>query len=310
MVSSCYDPLGLVLHPLAALANHSCTHNAFVRFDRAYTGHRLSIRALRPIARGEQVVISYIDATNPVHVRQKELQDRYFFTCECSKCSNALIKKEGTPTPQESDDHLLIEQRAFDLLASAQKDTSISGPIQKLQYGIHILRKTHTWPLHRQPLASLRQQLVVSLIAAGQLHLAFVHAWIQYRLIDHKLMPELYHPIRLVHQWLVFALVQRIVLEYYGRDSPDQKYDVLDRGINLSTILYYVLYNLYQKIKNEDTSSTFAQMVRRMKFRLLGRGSSRRNRITQMDFNDESDKLKVCTTEVLEKELVWGDSKA
>jgi SET domain len=310
MVSSCYDPLGLILHPLAALANHSCSQNAFLRFDRDYEGHRLSIHALRPIVRGEQVVVSYIDATNPVHVRQKELQDRYFFTCECSKCSNALIRKEEIPVPLASDDHLLIEQRAFDLLASAQKDTSISGPIQKLQYGIHILRKTHTWPLHRQPLASLRQQLVVSLIAAGQLHLAFVHAWIQYRSIDPKLMPELHHPIRLVHQWLVFALVQRIVFEYYGRDSSDQKYNVLDRGIKLSTILYYVLYNLYQRVKNDDSSSSFAQMVRRSKYALLGRGSSRLDRVTQTEFNDESDKLKVCATEILGKELVWGDSKA
>lgn len=304
MISPYYDPLGLVLHPLSALVNHSCNYNATVRFDRSKGGHCLSIRALRHIARGEQIFLSYIDATNPRHVRQKELQERYFFDCKCSKCS----KEGAVSNPLTLHPHLKVEQRAFELLAAAQKDTSISGAVEKLQYGIHMLKKTCSWPLHRQPLASLRQQLVVSLIAAGQLHLAFLHAWIQYRSIDHKLMPEEHHPVRLVHQWLIVALIKRIeFLRCSPGDHAIQKYDIFERSINLWTILYHVLDKLYRTIKDDQPCGTFAAMVRYTHHHHLGNGLLGNIRATKSHFLKEVEKLRVCATELLEQELVSGD---
>lgn len=311
MISPCYDPLGLVLHPLAALVNHSCNYNAFVRFDEDCRDHRLSILALRPIARDEQIVVSYVDATNPRHVRQKELQDRYFFTCECSKCLDELTKTEDIPYPLGSNEHSLVEERAFELLASARKDTSITGPILKLQYGIHVLKKTSSWPLHRQPLAALRQQLVVSLIAAQQLHLAFIHAWIQYRHIDNKLMPEKHHPIRLVHQWLLVTLLKRIdIAQIKDRDLPTQKYIITNRSINLQMIFYYLLHRLYLKVKQEECWASFASMVSSMHDRHLGWALWQYHGVTKAQFSEEVEKLKVCTEEILEKELVWGNTSA
>ena len=304
MVTPCYDPLGLALHPLAALVNHSCNYNAFVRFDTS--SHRLSILALRPIARDEQIVVSYIDATNPRHVRQKELQDKYFFECACSKCSNYVTKEEGVPKLPESSEHLLVEQRAFELLAAARKDTSITGPIQKCQYGIHILRKTDAWPLHRQPLASLRQQLVVSLIAAGQIHLAFVHAWIQYRSIDPKLMTEKHHPIRLVHLWLVIVLLKRI--DFTSRsltDLPIQKYSITSKGIIYMNIIYHLHWTLLKRVGDDD-DGTFAEVVRHWYFMDAGCAQRRNPVVKRDDFLKDAEKLKACTTEILEKELVWG----
>lgn len=295
MVSPWYDSLGLALHPLAALVNHSCNHNAFVRFDTSH--HQLNIIALRPIARDEQIVVSYIDATNPRHVRQKELQDKYFFHCACSKCSDYVTKEEGVPSLPEPSEHLLVEQRAFELLAAARKDTSITGPIQKCQYGIHILRKTGAWPLHRQPLASLRQQLVVSLIAAGQIHLAFVHAWIQYRSIDPKLMKEKHHPIRLVHLWLVIVLLKRICSASGSAiDLPIQKYSITGKEIIYTKLIHRLHGTLMDRIDGDN--GTFAQAVRRPQ-----NSGGKRD-----DFFKEVEKVKACVTEILEKELVWGES--
>lgn len=294
MVSPWYDSLGLALHPLAALVNHSCNYNAFVRFDAP--DHQLNIIALRPIARDEQIVVSYIDATNPRHVRQKELQDKYFFHCACSKCSDYVTKEEGVPSLPEPSEHLLVEQRAFELLAAAQKDTSITGPIQKCQYGIHILRKTGAWPLHRQPLASLRQQLVVSLIAAGQIHLAFVHAWIQHRSIDPKLMTEKHHPIRHVHLWLVIALLKRIYFtSYSSTDLPIQKYSITSKNINYTKLIHRLQCTLKERVGDED-SGAFAEVARH-----YHSSGGKRD-----DFLKEVEKVKACVTEILEKELVWG----
>jgi SET domain len=308
MVSPCYDSLGLVLHPLAALANHDCKPNAFVRFDGIWEGHALTICALRPIARGDQIVVTYIDPTNPLRVRQAELRERYFFACRCSKCLSESLKSDTLPDSMHSPEHQLLEQRAFELLALAQKDTSISGPIHKLRYGIHILRKA-SWPLHRQPLASLRQHLVVSLITAGQLHLAFLHAWIQYQHLDPKLMPVKHHPIRLVHQWLVVVLAKRLCLaENLDHDLPSQKYSILNESPILRTILQFVLHRLNYMVKGDSPECTFNLMVLRMYNRHLGQGPLPWHSVAKIHFEPIADELKCCTDDILEQELVWGNA--
>jgi hypothetical protein len=49
-------PIGLCFEPTMAKANHSCLQNAFVSFD----GRCVSLKALKPIANGEELFISYV----------------------------------------------------------------------------------------------------------------------------------------------------------------------------------------------------------------------------------------------------------
>jgi hypothetical protein len=49
-------PVGLCFDPTLARANHSCRPNAVIEF----AGRQVSLIALRPIAKGEEVCISYI----------------------------------------------------------------------------------------------------------------------------------------------------------------------------------------------------------------------------------------------------------
>jgi hypothetical protein len=265
----------------------------------------MTISALRPITSGEQIFVSYIDATNPYHVRQAELQDRYFFTCKCTKCSSDLMNKQTILHTPEADENLLVENRAFELLSLARKDTSITGPIQKLRYGIHILRKTYSRPLYQQPLASLRQELVVSLTTAGQLHLALIHAWIQYRLIDPKLMPEKDHPISLIHQWLIVSLLRRID-PLLGRpeDLPIQKYNILERSIDIQTIISYIFGELSSGVYSEDSPDVFSLIVRCSYRWSAGTYPS----VSRAEFEREAEKLSLCANEILDQELVWGDA--
>ncbi len=44
------------------------------------------MRAARPIDRGEELFISYIDANAPFAERQRRLQFAYGFECQCQKC--------------------------------------------------------------------------------------------------------------------------------------------------------------------------------------------------------------------------------
>ncbi len=46
---------------------------------------QVSLRALRDIAEGEEICVSYIDETLDVQDRAEELCD-YDFVCQCAKC--------------------------------------------------------------------------------------------------------------------------------------------------------------------------------------------------------------------------------
>lgn len=73
---------GLFLGVVAA--NHSCDPNCFQMFD----GPSIRLRALRPIAPGEELTIGYIDLSELRSERQKILRESYGFLCTCSRCSS------------------------------------------------------------------------------------------------------------------------------------------------------------------------------------------------------------------------------
>lgn len=45
------------------------------------------LRALDPIKKDNQIFISYVDGTQYRVNRQAELEQAYFFTCNCEKCA-------------------------------------------------------------------------------------------------------------------------------------------------------------------------------------------------------------------------------
>ncbi|CAN6457989.1 unnamed protein product [Victoria cruziana] len=76
---------GTAFFPIHSCMNHSCCPNtkAFKR-DEDKDG-QATIIAVRPISRGEEVTISYIDEDLPYEDRQASLAD-YGFQCKCPKC--------------------------------------------------------------------------------------------------------------------------------------------------------------------------------------------------------------------------------
>ena len=81
--------VGVGLYPTMAFFNHSCEPNAAATFTNA----TLHVRALRPIAEGDEVTISYIDEVAPRKHRRGELESTYHFPCGCGRCS-------GKPLPE------------------------------------------------------------------------------------------------------------------------------------------------------------------------------------------------------------------
>ncbi|ORZ13732.1 hypothetical protein BCR42DRAFT_418955 [Absidia repens] len=76
--------VGEGLYPVASFFNHSCRPNAAAVFD----GALLMIKAIEPIYPGEEITLAYIDIGRSRGYRQRNLRDRYFFTCDCVRCSD------------------------------------------------------------------------------------------------------------------------------------------------------------------------------------------------------------------------------
>uniref|UniRef100_A0A803L098 Histone-lysine N-methyltransferase ASHR1 n=1 Tax=Chenopodium quinoa TaxID=63459 RepID=A0A803L098_CHEQI len=75
-------PLGIGLYPVISIINHSCLPNAVLMFE----GKQAVVRAVQPIPKGTEVLISYIETAGSTMTRQKALKEQYFFSCSCPRC--------------------------------------------------------------------------------------------------------------------------------------------------------------------------------------------------------------------------------
>ena len=81
------------LFKLASKMNHSCSPNAQVQ-GKVFCDCHMDVVALRDIAVGEEITVSYINL-RPINSlpmmsrsrRQRELERRFLFTCHCILCS-------------------------------------------------------------------------------------------------------------------------------------------------------------------------------------------------------------------------------
>jgi SET and MYND domain-containing protein len=93
------DVAGFGVYPLGALLNHACAPNAVLAYGFAAGGGAPPtaqfVRALLPIAAGEEVTHSYVDATKPAAERAAELRATYGFECGCAACAAEAAEAAG-----------------------------------------------------------------------------------------------------------------------------------------------------------------------------------------------------------------------
>eukprot|EP00927_Polykrikos_kofoidii_P010478 TRINITY_DN14419_c0_g1_i2.p1 TRINITY_DN14419_c0_g1~~TRINITY_DN14419_c0_g1_i2.p1 ORF type:complete len:528 (-),score=111.41 TRINITY_DN14419_c0_g1_i2:79-1623(-) len=82
-----FEGFGLV--DIVALTNHSCDPNVDV-VPMVYTAEVAAI-AMRDIAEGEEVLMSYVDEGQSRKARQHHLLGSYGFRCRCTKCEADLV---------------------------------------------------------------------------------------------------------------------------------------------------------------------------------------------------------------------------
>ncbi|EFR02054.1 SET and MYND domain-containing protein 2 [Nannizzia gypsea CBS 118893] len=240
------DPLGLCIQPFACYMNHSCDPNAVVGFDEGL----ITVKALRKIKPDEQVFISYIDNTYPFEVRQKQLAERYFFTCKCSKCVEGVTAREDqfiSPNPSSEEVETLkeAEKQAREFLTTAKSSKGESA-IKQLKGALKVLHDTKMWPITRQPYPEIRSELIVSLLDIEDFWSAFRHSAVRYLFVDQILYPHEWHPIRTNHEFVFSQLVMTLVNRHAGLIPNESKYH-----FDQVSIIYPVLAKLNKHLKYE-----------------------------------------------------------
>ncbi|THX60295.1 SET domain-containing protein, partial [Aureobasidium pullulans] len=287
------DPLGIALDPIACSANHSCEPNASVLFDVP----RLMMRSLAPIKKGEEVFISYIDHTEPFYRRRAQLELRYCFKCECSKCrlgsdqredqwaqppENLVDKWSTLAKPMDRVEKFskdpanyvgesqaewnlsVIQGKAYQDYEKARSYTNSALAISALETVMRTCHQTGMWPITRQPYVNSRVDISSHMLDEGRVGLALFQMAKTYFLIDPVLYPQDFHPVRVVHTW---GLAKTLVMAYSSPNDPTQAVDpgveeLFERGFDFVVPIWRILKKLSQDVlKSHGSGSNMTFMV-------------------------------------------------
>ncbi|KAI4708948.1 hypothetical protein J4E89_006350 [Alternaria sp. Ai002NY15] len=226
LITPTLDPLGIMIDPTLCHMNHSCNPNAYIMMD----GPRVSIRTLRPIKKDKEIYISYIDATNPYHRRQEELQSRWFFTCRCAQCQEkATLQEDNWLVPSrpgwvlgaEVASMAETQEKLFGLYAELQATENPLLVRAAIRQALKICHEAMFLPIYRQPYAALRDDLIVNLLSEGRYQDAWAQCAKRYKYILPKLYPVSFHPVRVVQTWQMAMLAAYLASTPEGVGAPE-----------------------------------------------------------------------------------------
>ncbi|KAF2675514.1 hypothetical protein BT63DRAFT_420711 [Microthyrium microscopicum] len=224
LTSNFLDPLGMAFCPLIARANHSCAPNAFV----TQNGQAASIRALRPIAKNEEVTIAYVDTSYPFHTRQRELETTWAFTCACPLCvQGSTTWRDVFPLRAQAREEFKEEMREILKLAAPRALEASKGMAGGADtFGLHDkdedvriftaadmvaeaqgrtldlswYEKSGVWPMYRQPYTEMVQTTMLSEMKPSGKWLLALKLSVQLAMVvDPVQRPEEHDPLRLMH---------------------------------------------------------------------------------------------------------------
>jgi hypothetical protein len=93
------------IYALHAHLNHACAPNAAVRhLDARSALARISVVARGHIARGEELLVAYVDPALGVHARRDALRAWAFGVCRCVRCLDEeaeAARQEGGEAMEE-----------------------------------------------------------------------------------------------------------------------------------------------------------------------------------------------------------------
>jgi hypothetical protein len=225
--------LGLGFDNIVCSANHSCDPNLVVFFNQP----TLLLRALKPIRKGDELFIKYVDTTNPFSVRQAELSKQYLFSCRCPKCRKGATHAEDLllkPASELKPDFVtaadnLVKRHSAQLSnffipatpAEAQRRVSaiqaeafaVSGTTFDYQKGntnaslaevkdaLKLTLNSGLWSYTRQPVPHLLRQLLVHYMSTGEVYRAWRIGAKRHFECAPVLFPQSFYPDRVIDCW-------------------------------------------------------------------------------------------------------------
>ncbi|KAI3337214.1 SET domain-containing protein [Xylariaceae sp. AK1471] len=258
--------LGIGFDPLICSANHSCDPNAIIAFNQP----RQEIRALRPIKAGEEIFIKYVEVTNPLSVRQAELKEAYFFTCQCTKCQKGasleadqfLEPPEKLATENEKPADELVSRHesrlsrflvpgsdgkaqrrvaAIEAEAYAVLENQQAG-LDEVKEAIQICIGSKMWRWTRQPVPQLCRRLFSLYLESGSFYQAFRVGVKLHCEILPCLYPQAFYPDRLVNAWAVSTLINVLCGPAHG----ELYQELAQGGLDLRLIYFGFLFYVYE----------------------------------------------------------------
>ncbi|KAH9886421.1 hypothetical protein F4778DRAFT_786810 [Xylariomycetidae sp. FL2044] len=273
--------LGYGFDPLICAANHSCDPNTVSMFNQP--GQLL--RALRPIKKGEEITLRYTEVTNPYGVRRADLQTRYHFDCQCSKCSKGPVTPDDTfakPAEDLSEDFCkradeLIQRHADDLadhlppgadslaqrrLAAMQAEAfavaSKDASEKEIKDAIEMCIDSGMWTWARQPVPELCRQLFAQYVETANIMKAWILGSKMLFDTDHHEGTPPFLPGRLINVWTLSTLTNVLC----GPAFRNVEEEMSKQGVELRIVYFGFLLDVYDNLpKSYGMSSPLGKVI-------------------------------------------------
>jgi ferredoxin len=283
--------LGLGFDNIVCSANHSCDPNLFVVFNQP----QLLIRALKPIRKGDELFIKYVDTTNPFSVRQAELSSQYLFSCHCPKCKQGATHAEDKlllPADQlkpqfvTTADNLVLryakqlhqffipaipaeaQRRVSAIQAEAfavsgttfdyQKGNSSSSE-EEVKDALKLCLNSGMWSFTRQPVPHLLRQLQVHYMSTGEVYRAWRIGAKKHFECAPTLFPQKFYPDRVIDTWCMANVTKSLC------DNPATREIYVETkkgGLDLQVVFLGFMLELHDGIeKSYGWESPFGRVV-------------------------------------------------
>ncbi|KAI4161450.1 MAG: hypothetical protein LQ342_004853 [Letrouitia transgressa] len=168
------------------------------------------------IAKDDEILVPYVDITEPTSRRQSALQSRYFFLCTCSECRrSSTCGQPDLQYPLQSTPSTLtasnLEEKGYRALERSAKAASIEEKITGLEETMALFAShKDLYPYWRQPWPSVRHQMKLIAISQQDWPSALGHALKAYFYIEPTLYPARWHPVRVVQTYVLLKLVMEV----------------------------------------------------------------------------------------------------
>jgi SET and MYND domain-containing protein len=236
----------------------------------AFNQPQQEIRALRPIKAGEEIFIKYVEVTNPFGVRQAELREAYFFTCQCTKCKKGgnleedqFIEPAGNLAAENKKpaDELVsrhesklarymvpgYDDRAHKRIAAIEAEAyavfeNAQAGLEEVKEAIQICIGSKMWRWTRQPVPQLCRRLFALYLESGSFYQAFRVGVKLHCEILPRLYSQAFYPDRLINAWAVSTLTNVLC----GPAHSELYQELAQGGLDLRLIYFGFLFYVHE----------------------------------------------------------------